>query len=93
MEEQQGGHARAYSLGRFVVARTGHVGNVGGDGLDLSHELIADPRIVLRNDAYLASWHQIIVHHNMKMALSRLPTLTMCFYWEVTCPILEKSDS
>ena len=57
---KQGDSLRDYSLGRFMVARTGHVGNVGGDGLDLPHELIADPRIVLRNNAYLASWHQIM---------------------------------
>lgn len=31
----------------FVVARTGHIGYVGSYGLDLPHELISNPGIVL----------------------------------------------
>lgn len=34
-------------LCRLVVAWTGHVGHVGGYGLNLPHELISDPGIVL----------------------------------------------
>ena len=38
-----------YSLGILVVADTHHVGDVGRDGFQLSHELVPNARVVLPN--------------------------------------------
>lgn len=44
-----------------MVARAGHVGHVGRYGLDLPHELIADPGVILQ------STFSPKLHHNIEI--------------------------
>lgn len=46
-ERQQRDSVEFHLLCSFMVAWTGHVGHVGSYGLDLPHELISNPGIIL----------------------------------------------
>lgn len=54
---------RSYSLFSLVVPRTGHIGHVDSYGLDLTHELISNPAVVLKQ-------LDLVIYHSITHSFS-----------------------
>ena len=65
---------RALILGLLVVADGRHVGHVGGDGLDLAHELVPDATVVLRR--FIGQFHPKLLNFNFFIVQALLVTVT-----------------